>query len=371
MQKASANSHGVYNMWNEQGMRVDVDHIRYQYDDIEQSARAFRHLSDSAEDILRRTLYCLRQMDNGVWIGRGADEYRDELEDIVIPAVRRLAAVLGDAAWTLDKTADIMREADELAAAQFKADGRPLNVQFDSVFLSGSTFGGGADWTPGEIRRLGDVFGGGGGGGRLRDDLAAVNNVNNDESLRRRFGREFFNQASDIINSTPRNPDVPPALPGPNGPVVTPPWFTEHSTEDGGLNGSADSPVLVAGAGDHNRLLGDIAQTSGALGGAQVSGMFALEEGAVRGPGAIAPGASISTVTPAVQALMDWVREHPNGLFILPPWSVAHGADALNALAAEGFDISNLKVVVVGETGAQFPDGASVRVIKGLPDLRG
>jgi uncharacterized protein YukE len=325
-------------------------------------------LSDRAEDVLRRTLFCLRQMDNGVWEGRGATEYREELEHIVVPAVRRLAAVLGDAAWTLDKSADIMREADELGARQFDEDRGSLTVNFESMATIGRTFGGSVDWTPGELRRLGDVFGSVGG---RRDDLASVQAVIDDEALGKRFGNRFFERAREIINAPEPNPNVPPSLPGQNGPVVTPPWFTEASTEDGGINGAPDAGVLVAGAADHERLLGDIAKTSGALGGAQVTGVFATQEGVVRGPGAIAPGTPLApAVSPAVQALMDWVREHPTGLFVLPPWAVAHGADALNALSAEGFDISGLNVVVVGQTEAQFPDGPIVRVIGSFPELK-
>ncbi len=347
-----------------------MDQIRIQYDDLEQIARSFRQLGDRAEDVLRRTLFCLRQMDSGVWQGRGADEFREELEDIVVPAVRRLAAVLGDAAWTLDKSGDVMREADELAAQQFQAEGRPLVVNFDSFALAGRTFGSSINFTAGEIRRIGDVFAGVGSIGR-RDDLAAVEAVTDDEALDKRFGNvKFFNRARDILNNAAPSPDVPPTLPGPNGAVVTPPWFTEHSTEDGGLNGAANASVLVAGAGDHNRLLGDIAKTSGALGGAQVAGVFATEEGVVRGPGAVPAGVAIEGQSPAVRALMDWVRAHPNGLFILPPWSVAHGADALHALAAEGFDISALNVIVVGQTDAQFPDGPNLRVVNSIPELK-
>jgi WXG100 family type VII secretion target len=349
-----------------------VDQIRFQYDDIEQIARKFRHLNDSAEDVLRRVLYCLDQMENGVWIGRGADEFRDELEDIVIPAVRRLAAVLGDTAWTLDKSSDIMREAEELGAAQFRAEGRPLNVSFESVALSGRNFGRGAGgFTSGELRRLGDIFGVFGG---RKDDLAVANGINDDEALNRRFGRRFFKDALDSLDKDlATNPAVPPSLPGANGPVVTPPWFTEHSTEDGGLNGAAGASVLVAGAGDHNRLLGDIAKTSGALGGAQVGGVFAVQEDrVVRGPGALPPGVPVTTlaISPAAQTMMDWIRAHPNGLFIVPPFTSGFASEALSALAAEGFNVSGLNVVIVGQPVSSFPDGPIYRTVGSIPELK-
>lgn len=345
-----------------------MNQIRFQYDDLEVIARLFRQHSDRADDVLRRMLTCLRLMDDGAWIGKGSEEFREELEDIVIPAVRRLSAVLADTAWTLDRGADIMREADDLAAAQFRGEGRPLNVNFGGIGIAGRTFGGFGSWTAGEIARLGDIFGG------RRDDLAAANATSDEDLLGRRYGNNFFNRAQRYIREDMGggNPDVPPGLPGDNGPVVTPPWFTEHSAEDGGLNGAADASVLVAGAGDHNRLLGDIAKTSKALGGAQVAGVFAAaEDGVVRGPGAIPAGAPIApTLSPAAQSMMEWIRAHPNGLFILPPFAVGNGTDALNALAAEGFDLSSLNVVVIGQTEAPFPEGPNVRVIAGLPDLK-
>lgn len=361
----------MYNLKNSLEMRAHVDQIRFQYDDIEQIARILRHLNDSAEDVLRRTLYCLDQMDSGVWIGRGADEFRDELESIVIPAVRRLAAVLGDTAWTLDKSSDVMREAEQAGAAQFHADGHPLNVSFESVALSGRSFGRGAGgFTAGELRRLGDIFGVFGG---RRDDLATAGAITDDEGLTRRFGNRFFNRARDLMNNPAANPEVPSSLPGQSGPVVTPPWFTEHSTQDGGLNGAADASVLVAGAGDHQRLLGDIAKTSGALGGAQVGGVFALQEdGVVRGPGALPPGATATTlaISPAAQTMMEWIRAHPNGLFIVPPFTSGFASEALSALAAEGFDASQLNVVIVGQPAASFPSGPIYRAIGHIPDLK-
>lgn len=352
-------------------MRTDVDRIRFQYDDIEQIARKFRHLNDSAEDVLRRVLYCLDQMDSGIWTGRGAEEFREELEDIVIPAVRRLAAALGDTAWTLDKSSDVMREAEELGAAQFRAEGGSLNVNFESVALSGRNFGRGAGgFTAGELRRLGDIFGVFGG---RRDDLATANAIKDDESLTRRFGMGFFNRARNILNGAEPHPDVPPSLPGANGPVTTPPWFTEHSTEDGGFNGAAGASVLVAGAGDHNRLLGDIAKTSGALGGAQVGGVFALQEdGVVRGPGALPPGVPVTSlaISPAAQTMMDWIRAHPNGLFIVPSFTSGFASEALSALAAEGFDISGLNVVMIGQPVSSFPDGPVYRTVGSIPELK-
>ncbi len=343
-----------------------TNQIRYQYEEIQQVARRFRDQNDRADGLIRRALYCLRRMDDGVWEGRGADEYREEMEDIVLPALRRLAAVMGDTAWTLDKAADMMREAEEMGAHLFTSEGTPLNVNFESIGFMGNTFGGGfGGWSAGEIRRLSEVFSGLGG---RRDDLAAVSQVD-DEKLDRRFGGRFFEEARRIIEGSGPNPDIPPVLPGLNGPVVTPPWFTENNSTDGGLNGASDAAVMVAGAGDHERMVGDIAKTSQALGGTPVSGVFAVQEGEVlRGPGAIA--GAVATVNPAVQALMDWVRAHPNGLFILPPWSAAYGADALNALAAEGFDLSKLNVVSFGDSNLTLPEGLNHRVVGGLADLK-
>ncbi|NOG51081.1 MAG: hypothetical protein HND48_17840 [Chloroflexi bacterium] len=64
------------------------DHIRYHYDDIEQAARRFRDHAQQVEDMLQRSMRCVRLMDEGAWIGEGADEYRFELESLLIPALR-------------------------------------------------------------------------------------------------------------------------------------------------------------------------------------------------------------------------------------------------------------------------------------------
>lgn len=354
-----------------------TDRIRYQYDDLQDVSRRFRELTDRAEQLLRRSNYCVQRLDDGVWIGKGADKYRQEMENLILPALRRLSALLGDTAWTLTKAGDMMREAEEIGSRLFNGEGGgSRGVHFDSIGIGGSTIGNGAGgrWSSAELERLAEYFRGLGRG--RGDDFRNINNIS-DASLDLRFSTRWLDRIRGMLDDLgnlgfgPQSPDVPPTLPGANGPVVTPPWFTEHNTDDGGLNGAANSPIMVAGAGDHERLVSDIAKTSGAMGGGQVSGIFATEEDIVRGPGGVAvANPAVTASHPAVLAMVEWLRAHPDGLFIMPPFSAHYGAEALNILSAEGFDLSGLNVVTFGgSTPPDMPDGLHHRELNSLADL--
>jgi hypothetical protein len=67
--------------------------------------------------------------------------------------------------------------------------------------------------------------------------------------------------------------------------------------------------------------------------------------------------------------MVSWIKAHPDGTLILPPFSAGTGAEALAALANEGFDLSGLNIATVGTPAVNFPEGLQITSIESLSDL--
>lgn len=351
------------------------DHIRYHYDDIEQAARRFRDHAQQVEDMLQRMMRCVRLMDEGAWIGEGADEYRFELENLLIPALRKLHNAVGDTAWALLRAIEIIQDADRMISNGFEGN---LDLSTIPSFTPGTVGVGGGTGFGGFGARFFERFGawmGGGFGapgttGSPPEGMIEMGQDPVSGNLSGRMGRgRFFNPLQDMLNNQSGLPDW---FSGPDGPVQRPPWFTEFNADGTGVTGAPDSSILVAGAGDPQQLASDIVKTSQATGGGGVSGVFNPDpDAALRGPGAL-PGGQLApgtTLSPAAQAMVEWIKAHPDGMLVLPPFSAGTGAEALAALANQGFDLSGLNIATIGTPQVNFPEGLKITSIESLSDL--
>ncbi|RIK21113.1 MAG: hypothetical protein DCC53_07915 [Chloroflexi bacterium] len=351
------------------------DHIRYHYDDIEQAARRFRDHAQQVEDMLQRSMRCVRLMDEGAWIGEGADEYRFELESLLIPALRKLHNAVGDTAWALLRAIEMIQDADQMISNGFEGDldlSTIPSIALGTVGIGGGTgFGGfGARFFERFGAWMGSGMGTSGATGTPPEGTIEMGQSPVSGNIGGRMGRgRFFNPLEEMLNSQTGLPDF---FGGPDGPVQRPPWFTEFDDTGAGVSGAPDSSILVAGAGDPQALASDIVKTSQATGGGGVSGVFNPDsDAALRGPGAL-PGGQLApnvVLSPAARAMVSWIKAHPDGTLILPPFSAGTGAEALAALANEGFDLSGLNIATVGTPAVNFPEGLQITSIESLSDL--
>jgi hypothetical protein len=240
----------------------------------------------------------MTMLDDGVWIGRGADKYRAEMEGRAIPALRKLLAALGDLRYAMLRAGDTFREAEQEAVRRIE---RMAEIR-DLLVLGG-----------------GGAIGGRGGGG---------SGINAGGRGGQGGGRDFFSDPRPLDGGggsgaggvrepsipDPRIPDIFP-VPG-HGDVPRPPWFTEFNEDIDGFNGAVKGAVLlIDGGGSHRDHLSNIVGESIAGGGAPVTGMFVQPESltdqdAKRAAGAIGgflannPNAQLK-LSPGLQALIN------------------------------------------------------------------
>ncbi|MDW8299636.1 MAG: WXG100 family type VII secretion target [Anaerolineae bacterium] len=93
--------------------------IQADYDSLEQIAANFSKESDQTKQLLQTIRSCVDQLRGGGWIGKGADSFYKEMEEIVNPAMDRMMKALADAASATKRISETMRKAEEEGSALF------------------------------------------------------------------------------------------------------------------------------------------------------------------------------------------------------------------------------------------------------------
>lgn len=283
--------------------------IQLQYEDIEDHARRIGGMSEQSYDLLKRSLLCLRMMDDGVWRGRGADKYRDDLELEAIPSLRKLTEALAELRWGLLRAVDMMREAEQECAQMFEGDPLP----------------------PSPV-----------------------------------YGNGFTGRDGRIILPDLRLPNL---LSGHNGIILRPDWFVDIGETDGSTSGARDADTVLITDSAGGGMLDSVIQTSEAAGGAPVTGFFAAPAPSDAPTGSGGSNLPESSSRPAqfggamtagaVARLIDEMSMRPpDATLILPHWNPPLSAAALAALSGAGFDIFRFTIMGLGAGGVLVPLGA-------------
>ncbi|HRI56040.1 MAG TPA: WXG100 family type VII secretion target [Anaerolineae bacterium] len=105
------------------------DIIQAQYDQLEQIAVRFGQQAEAAAQTTQRVQQSMRALQAGGWEGRGAAAFFGEMERSVLPSMQRLSGALGQSQTVTRRISQVMRTAEEEAAAPFKGDytGQPAS----------------------------------------------------------------------------------------------------------------------------------------------------------------------------------------------------------------------------------------------------
>lgn len=93
--------------------------IQADYDSLDQIAANFSKEADQTKQLLQTVRSCVEQLQNGGWIGKGADSFYKEMNDLVNPAMQRMMNALSEAASATKRVADALRKAEEESCALF------------------------------------------------------------------------------------------------------------------------------------------------------------------------------------------------------------------------------------------------------------
>ncbi|HLF36616.1 MAG TPA: WXG100 family type VII secretion target, partial [Anaerolineales bacterium] len=97
--------------------------IRGDYDLLAQIAQAFGQHASQTKASLLRIQREVNTLQSGDWIGTGATAFYREMNDQVLPSLKRLGAALETADRTLRQVSQIIKQAEEEAARLLRLDG--------------------------------------------------------------------------------------------------------------------------------------------------------------------------------------------------------------------------------------------------------
>ncbi|RMG74437.1 MAG: WXG100 family type VII secretion target [Chloroflexi bacterium] len=102
---------------------MPAETIQANYEQLEQAARQFIERAESISQMMQHIQSCINDLQQDGWWGQGADAFYSEMEDDVLPQVKRLQGAFTQAGETAQQISQIMQEAEEQAASQFNNGG--------------------------------------------------------------------------------------------------------------------------------------------------------------------------------------------------------------------------------------------------------
>lgn len=97
------------------------DRIRYQYDNLGEFARRFAEHAAAAEQTRARLTRQLAVLEDGGWLGEGAERFSAEMREQMLPALDRLAQALEAAQAGVLRMVETMQAAEQEAAGLFRS----------------------------------------------------------------------------------------------------------------------------------------------------------------------------------------------------------------------------------------------------------
>ncbi len=87
--------------------------IQYNYDELQAVIGEFQELSSSLQQTANRIMQKEEALRGGGWQGQGADKFYQEMDDKVLPALKKAAMAMETAADRVKKKMDTMRAMED------------------------------------------------------------------------------------------------------------------------------------------------------------------------------------------------------------------------------------------------------------------
>jgi WXG100 family type VII secretion target len=96
-----------------------ADTTQLDYDQMQNIIKMFQSEQQEIMNLLKQTDSKVESLHGSEWIGKGADQFFNEMKTDVLPAVQRLAEALGAAGEAAQKIVEIFSSADEETRGYF------------------------------------------------------------------------------------------------------------------------------------------------------------------------------------------------------------------------------------------------------------
>ncbi len=97
--------------------------VQANYEQLEQAASLFAQQSQQSQELMQTVSRLVGGLQNGGWVGQGAQTFFSEMEELVFPGISRLASGLQDASQATRRISETLQQAEEEAARLFQGDG--------------------------------------------------------------------------------------------------------------------------------------------------------------------------------------------------------------------------------------------------------
>jgi WXG100 family type VII secretion target len=93
--------------------------VRSDYDQLKSSASSFKSQADAIDKMNNDVRSAMDTLQSGDWIGEGARKFLAEMNDSVLPTLKRLHAALDQSARVTTQISQVMKQAEEQASSTF------------------------------------------------------------------------------------------------------------------------------------------------------------------------------------------------------------------------------------------------------------
>lgn len=97
--------------------------VRSDYDQLTQIASKFSSMADGVQQTTQNVQSHMQTLQNGDWIGDSANKFYAEMQDVVLPAMKRLSDALQEAGRVTTQIRQIMQQAEQDVSGIMKLDG--------------------------------------------------------------------------------------------------------------------------------------------------------------------------------------------------------------------------------------------------------
>ncbi|MCS6834947.1 MAG: WXG100 family type VII secretion target [Anaerolineae bacterium] len=98
------------------------DRIEVNYEQLEEAKQRWDSVQSIVEAMESRLRSRVDELVGGGWVGEAASRFSGEMNDVVLPKLKRLAAALQTAAETTSRISSTMSEAEDQAAGCFRSN---------------------------------------------------------------------------------------------------------------------------------------------------------------------------------------------------------------------------------------------------------
>jgi WXG100 family type VII secretion target len=96
------------------------DQVRVEYEQMGEVSTRFARQADTVQTLLQMLLGKLEPLKGGSFKGQAADAFYAEMDNVLLPAVRKLHELLGEANAATKDVTQLFRKADDEAASRCK-----------------------------------------------------------------------------------------------------------------------------------------------------------------------------------------------------------------------------------------------------------